>query len=469
MKLNIKVWSPNERELRYQEVEGNEIQNAFSFLAIWEILEKEIAGSDETPYLSYTKEMEETKSKAADALRRKRTKNAYSLEKDRLYEKQYRELLRISNLHGEIVKTVRALQSKETKWTRASVMRDGKVEKHLLKKTLSNLLSPDFLDKNWGKIEHILEKRGNVFQTDMEYTLFRLFIFLHGQADCGIMEDDLDQGAYRQWKDPRFNVKDSVSLMHMLLDQARYPLDDEQLRTDPVLEIAPRRSEALKLPLYKGQEKLDRVLELVRIEKKRPVSPEDRGEPTKVVLKGTAISRTLAPGKTLFALRSQGQYVEFLPDVSESGGFRLTRSENDPYTLVVSRPNGADTLEMTFAALPASWAYSRGSDLFVCIDENGCVSSTPAGACGVRKGVMVSMWDRSCYVLRPDGRVWSNMLGPEKLENIIFLSAGPNCAVFVDSARRVHVLRGGELACVTAEAGPVVGIEWSGGNYRFIY
>lgn len=470
MRLYIKAWNQNEGELRYQEVEGYELQSAFSFLAIWEILEKEITGSDETPYLSYTTEMEEMESAAAMKLKSIRTKNACSRspEEDCLCGQQYREHRGRAKLHGEILKAVRALQNKEAKSKRTSVMQDGTVEKQRLKKFLGDLLPSDFLDRNWGKIQQILEERGNAFQTDTEYTLFRLFLFLHGQANCGIMEDPLDQGAYKQWKDSRFNVKDSVSLMHMLLDRARYPLNDEQLRTDPVLEIAPRRSEALKLPLYKGQEKLDGALELVRIEKKRPVSPEDQGELTKVVLEDTAISKALAPGETLFALRSQGRYIQFLPDVSKSGGFSLTRREDDPYTLVLSRPDGGHT-EMTFAALPASWAYSPGSDLFVCIDENGCVSSKPAGVCGVRNGVMVSMWDRSCYVLRPDGHVWSNMLGPEKLENIIFLSAGPNCAVFVDAARRVHVLRGGKLERVTAEAGPVVGIEWNGGNYHFIY
>lgn len=470
MKLHIKTWNSSVGELQYREVESDELQSAFSFLALWELLEREIAGSAETPYLSYTREMEALESAAAMKLTQDRTKDAccHSLEEDVQAERRCNEPLRRANLHGNILNAVMALQNKGTKSKRTDVMKGGTIDRQRLKQFLGNSLPSGFLDQNWGKIQELLDERGNVFQTDAEYTLFRLILFLHGQANCGIMGDPLDCGEYRQWGDPRFNGKDSVALMHTLLDQARYPLEDGQLRTAAVLEIAPRRVDVLELPLYKGQERLEEALELVRIEKKRPVSPGDQGETTRVTLGGTGISRTLAPGKTLFALRSQERYIGFLPNVSQSGGFKLVRSEHDPYTLVLSRPNGGHT-EMTFEARPACWAYSPGSDLFVCIDDNGCVSSKPAGVCGVRKGVMVSMWDRSSYVLRPDGRVWSNMLGPEKLENIIFLSAGPNCAVFVDAARRVHVLRGGKLECAAVGAGPVVSIEWSGGNYRFIY
>ena len=183
--------------------------------------------------------------------------------------------------------------------------------------------------------------------------------------------------------------------------------------------------EQLELPFYQGAERLPGPLELVCLRNSGP----GQG---RVTLRGAVLTRVLEPNAYLFALRTGGEYVSFLPRAALVGRTVL-KLENDRLCTVL----GDDTRYLnTRVSEPVCWAHSNEYGTFI-LDREGRLDEDAAWPDAVPAKPIVSVaafGDQYCLLLA-DGSVSGWPARPAWTE-VLNVSVGLNAAVALDAGRR---------------------------------
>lgn len=277
--------------------------------------------------------------------------------------------------------------------------------------------------RNREKIHALWDEENSRF-SDRSMGLLCLFLLLHIQAGRDIEEVPEDREREGYWEIPELNRQTAAEFMR------------ERLRREALLERGSESgwgelsvSRDLGLPYWRGLGRAEAPMELVGL-------VNSCEQPVRVSLEGTGLLRELFPGETLYVIRKDGLYVDFLPRFTVSEEKCLTVSEGK---LIVREADGArQEASVKFGQAPAVWAYDEAAGLFsVGWDGGLSVRSLESPVLPGLRAVDVRLFGSTYSVLLEDGSLLTNRAELKNWRQLLQISPGLNQTAGICSDRRI--------------------------------